>query len=229
MRTAEHEPELDHARDSRAPRWGWLAMLSLLSPGTGAMGCVASDPVVQLQPSKAINATDYKSVLGRWTRRDEVYDGLFSVIFVHATFYSPEFRKAFVNRFPEFYGRGSGEGRRLTLEDPDAESHWAFFLAASTPNQTWNDLSRDDSIWRVTLRSDGGPEVNAKVRPIKINANLKTFFPYLTPFAVGYGLDFPLVTLQGQPLITPQTRMIRLRISSALGAAEMAWHLEPEE
>lgn len=193
-----------------------------------ALACSGPQAPLRLQPQENVSAEDYDRMLDRWTRRDEVFDGLFSIIFVHASFHSPELRRAFLEKFPESYGRGSDEARRLTLADPSAESHWEFFLAASTAKPRWNDLAREDSIWRVTLRADDGPVVDAKVRRIDLNANLRRFYPFISPFALTYGLEFPLTTIEGEPTIGPRTRQLVLRISSALGAAEMTWTLEPE-
>ena len=203
--------------------------IALLAAGIllGMASCAAPAPLLSLQPERTLESEDYEATLKRWTRKDDVFDGLFSVMFAHATFHSPEFRRAFLERFPEFYGRGSEEGQRLTLADPEAETHWAFFLAVSTSNQRWNDLARSDSIWRVTLQSDEGPEVEAKVSPIGLDYNIRIFYPYLTPFSSGYRLEFPLTNLEGRPIIHNRTRTIRLRISSALGAAELIWEFEP--
>jgi hypothetical protein len=195
-----------------------------------SLACATSDAPLRLEPPALdLEAEDYASVLERWTRSEEIFDGLFSVMYAHATLHSPELRRAFIEAFPDAYGRGSEEARRLTLADPDAEAHWEVFLSVSTSDQKWNDLARPDSIWRVTLQTDDGPEVDAKVREVDLNANLRTFYPHVTPFASGYGLEFPLTTLEGEPLIGPSTREIVLRISSALGEARMTWELEPQD
>lgn len=189
------------------------------------LGCATATGPVSLVPAEALNPEDYPEVLGRWTRNAEIFDGLFSIMYLNASFHAPELRKAFLIRFPESYGRGSDEAERLTLANPEAETHWEFFLSASTPHQAHNDLARPDSIWRVSLRADDGPEVEAQVRRVDLNANLRAFYPYLTPFASGYGVDFPLTTLEGQPLIQPTTKKLVLRVASALGEAEMEWRL----
>ncbi|MEL6189010.1 MAG: hypothetical protein AAFU79_30690 [Myxococcota bacterium] len=194
---------------------------------TAGMGCASTPDPLSLAPTETLEAQDYPEVLSRWTRSAEIFDGLFSVMYLNASFHAPELRKAFLLRFPESYGRGSDEAERLTLANPDAETHWEFFLSASTPHQAHNDLARPDSIWRVSLRADGGPEVEARVRRVDLNANLRVFYPYVTPFASGYGLEFPLTTLEGTPLIRPETRKVVLRVASALGSAEMEWALSP--
>ncbi|MBX2813692.1 MAG: hypothetical protein KTR25_17885 [Myxococcales bacterium] len=202
-----------------------VAGLVLLSVG---WGCQTTPPLLSLRPQPDIEREDYPRMLNRWTRKDEVFDGIYSIMYVRSTFHAPEFRRAFIERFPDAYGRGSEEARRITLANPEAENHWEFFLTASTPNQRLNDLADADSVWRVTLRADDGPWVLAKVRLIKSTDNLKVFYPYLSPFASAYRLEFPLTSLEGKPIINGQTRHLRLRISSALGVAELEWQFVPE-
>ena len=203
-------------------RWAGLALVGVLS------ACAGPPRPLSLQPPEDVGAVDYQDVLGRWTRSETIFDGLYSVAYLHATLHAPELRRAFLQRFPDAYGRGSEEARRLTLADPAAETHWEFFLSASTAKYQWNDLADEDSIWRITLRSDDGPEVDATVRAIPLNANLRVFYPYLTPFSNGYGLEFPLTTPEGAPLIGPETRQVVLRISSAIGATELTWRFDQE-
>lgn len=214
-------------RPLRCERALGVALLAA-AVGLAAGACTSPTPALRMRPVEGLTPDDYQEVLERWSRRDEIFNGLFSVMFLHATFHAPEFRRAFLLHFPDTYGRGSDEARRLTLAEPSAETHWEFFLSASTPRPRWNDLAQPDSIWHVTLRADEGPEVDAKVREIDLNANLRVFYPYLTPYSRGYGLEFPLTTLEGKPLISSSTREIVLRVSSALGTAEMRWALEPE-
>lgn len=192
-----------------------------------AVSSCAGDPrPLTLRPDPTIRPEDYEDVLERWTRKAEIYDVIQPIAYIRATLHSPEMRKAFLQRFPDVYGPGSEEARRLTLADPSAETKWAFFLSASTVKQSYNDFQRPDSIWRVTLRADDGPVVDAQVRAIPLNANLRVFYPYLTPFASGYGLEFPL-TVDGEPLIGPETRRLVLRLSSAIGETELVWELGP--
>ncbi len=203
-----------------------LGALELLALALSAVvvGCSGKPAPLRLEPPTEGLAGDYGAVLDRWTRRSQIYDGLFSVLYVGATFHAPELRRAFLQRFPDAYGRGSEEARRLTLANPDAETHWEFFLGAATSKQRWNDFARADSIWRVSLVADG-VEVDAKVRRIPLNANVRVFYPYLTPYTSGYGLEFPLTTVEGKPLITSATRKLELRVSSALGNTSLVWDL----
>ncbi len=205
----------------RKSLWAGWVLAALLAAGCAS----APEPQVSMSSRTEFAPEDYPRLLNRWSRSDEVFDGLFSVLFAHATFHSPEFRRAFLIRHPQVYGRGSEEAGRLTLTSPKAEEHLEFFMSASTSNQRWNDLDQEDSIWRVTLQSDELVPVQGKVRMIKTTANVRVFYPYITPYASTYGLTFPLTNPDGKPLIGPDTSKLTLRISSALGEAELVWRL----
>jgi hypothetical protein len=200
-------------------RCTWMALTLLL-------GCSSVESrSFPLTPTGNITADDYEDVLEQWTRRDEVYDKLYSVAFLHATYHSPAFRRAFLVRHPNVYGPGSEEASRLMLTRPEAENFHEFFVSVSTSNPKWNDLNRDDSIWQVTLTSDGGEPVDADVARVKTTANLRAIYPYITPYAKTYAVRFPRSTFTGQPVLTPKTKALELHVKSALGEASLVWRI----
>src|SRR5688572_791877 len=135
----------------------------VVSVALWAAGCVtARQEQLTLQPTGGVRAEDYNEILKRWTRDDEVYDGLDSKLFVSATFHSPEFRRAFAMRHTDVYGQGSEEAGRLLLTSPEAEEHLEFFFSASTSSPQWNDFDKENSIWRVTLEGEGNEKVDGK-------------------------------------------------------------------
>ncbi len=190
------------------------------------LGC--STPADQAHPlavSAQLTPDDYDDILKDWTRHDEVYDVLYRIAFFHVTYHSPVFRRAFLVRHPDVYGPGSEEASRLMLTNQESEEFLEFFLAASTANQRWNDLNRADSIWRITLKSDDGEAVDGKVEKVKTTANLRAIYPYITPYANTYAVRFPRNTFTGTPVLTPSTKKLEMRVTSALGDATMTWKI----
>lgn len=188
-------------------------------------GCATQRPL-RLNSNQALGADDYEEVLQAWTRNDEIYHDLGSVLFGHATFHSSELRRAFLMRHPNVYGPGSEEAARLALTSLDAEPGLEFFLSAATTDPVWNDLDRADSIWRVTLQIDEDPPIDADVSRVKTSANLRIIYPFISDFAKTYRVHFP-AAIDGKAVLTPKTRNLRLRIISALGTATMHWQLTP--
>lgn len=193
-------------------------------------GCLHQyDGTVSLRPRPDIEAGDYDAILDRWTRHDRVYDILQTVLFVDATFSSPEFRVGFLARHRDIYGQGSEEARRLALTEEGAEEGLEFFLSAWTPTEKNNDFEDADSIWRCTLEGDGGARVDGTVRRIKTSANVRIIYPYVTDFARTYAVRFPRVTPTGEAVLSATTRKLTLRLTSAAGEAALVWNLEPSQ
>lgn len=190
------------------------------------LACATPGPV-SLDSNKEVRAEDYEKVLAKWTRTDQIYSQLYSVMFVHATFHAPEFRRGFLVRHPDVYGPGSEEASRLLLTKPEGELQHEFFLSASTSTSKWNDLADDDSIWQVSLQGDDREPVDAKVERVKTTANLRVIYPYITDYARTYAIHAPLVSPIGEPVLTKDTRRLTLRIASALGEAKLVWELIP--
>lgn len=189
--------------------------------------CAGQPEPVSLQATRELHAQDYDEVLARWTRKDQVYDGLDSKLFAFATFHSPEFRRAFLLRHTDVYGKGSEEASRLMLTTPDAEENLEFFFAASTSSPTWNDFAEKDSIWRITLEGDEGERVDGTVEKLKTTANLRVIYPFINDWARTYAVRFPRVSAMGKPIISAQSKQFTMRVASALGEARLTWKLIP--
>jgi len=190
-------------------------------------GCVAPRAILSLQPRSTIGSDDYERILDDWTREDRLYDGLDSKLFVHSTFHSPEFRKTFLLRHPDVYGRGSETARRLALTLPDGVEEIEFFFSAFTSDVKWNDFDQEDSIWRVVLKGDETEPVDGQVSRVKTTANLRAIYPFITDFSRTYVVRFPRTDAGGMPVISSSSRSIELRFLSALGTAELVWALKP--
>lgn len=202
----------------------FVLLLALLAPLS--VGCATpEDRAHPLTSTVPLTPGDYDEVLHDWTRHDEVYDVLYRIAFFHVTYHSPAFRRAFLVRHPDVYGPGSEEASRLLLTSEHSEEFIEFFLSASTANQRWNDLNRTDSIWRITLKSDDGEAVDGKVERVKTTANLRAIYPYITPYANTYAVRFPRNTFTGEPVLTPSTEQLQMRVTSALGEATMTWRI----
>ncbi len=194
---------------------------------SSCLACASAEPVrVRLMHTQVPTEKDYKEVLGRWTRSDKVYELLEAVLFVSATFHSPEFRQAFLVAHPNVYGRGSDEARRLALLEGGAEENFEFFFAAYTADASWNDFGKEESIWRVTLEGDEGEKVDGVVTRLKTNANLRVTYPYVTPWSRTYAVRFPRTGSDGRLLIRPTADHFTVRFSSALGEGVLTWYLD---
>jgi hypothetical protein len=201
-------------------RYGWVLVL---------FACTHEPAVALYGPSQKLTAEDYPDVLERWTRSDKIYKGLENKLFVTATWHAPEFRRAFAVAFPEIYGHGGNVTRRELVDlTGDVEQYHNFFMSIYTPDRKWNDLEQDDSIWRVNLIGSDEVAVDpAEILAVKIDANLRAVYPYISRFDEAYIVRFPLADPMHRMVIDSHSTHVSLRIASALGAAEMRWDLKP--
>ena len=187
-------------------------------------------PAVLHRDTGPVEAGRYLEVLDTWTRDDKVYDLLDNKIFISATFHAPQLRRAFASAFPDIYGHGGTITRRELVElTENIERSHTFFVSAFTSYRKWNDLEKDDSIWRLTLMDEGEERFMepTEIISVKIDANLEAVYPYIGRFDEAYLVRFPLADEEGKLLIPPGSKGFTLRLASALGVAQLRWELVP--
>lgn len=177
-------------------------------------------------------ATDYDTVLRRWTRTEQLVgvSELENFLTVTATFESWDFRWAYVVRYVEDY-RLTIEQRKKLLDSAaaDAEKHHQFFVTLYGGSRRHSDLSRPDSAWIVRLTDDRGnetapSEIDLIDRP---NAIERTYFPFNPAWRHAFRIRFPTKTSDGRPTVAPDAARIGLRFAGAQGNMDLEWHLEP--
>jgi len=192
----------------------------------------ASTLLPQGKDAKAVFLKELKT----WTRHDKIYQGLDNKLFISATYHAADFRRAFAIAFPDIYGHGGKITRRELVEmTGGVEQHHNFFIATYTPNVRWNDFSRDDSIWRISLYSTaqsndglGQAEVApTEIIPLKIDENLRAVYPYISRFDKIYLVRFPLKDAWDRPVVDSHADEMVMRVASALGVATMRWRMNP--
>lgn len=193
-------------------------------------------------PKLGPNGEDPKQAFLRelrtYTRHDKIYKGLDNKLFITATYHAPDFRRAFAIAFPDIYGHGGKITRRELVDMTNGvEQHHNFFIATYTPYVRWNDFSRDDSIWRMSLysksRNDNGlgeAEVAPdEIIPLKVDENLRAVYPYVGRFDKIYLVRFPIRDAWQRPLVDGNTSEVVLRVASALGVGTLRWPMSVQE
>ena len=176
-------------------------------------------------------ATDYETILRKWTRTGDLFavSELESYLTATATFESWDFRWAYVVRYVQDY-RLTIEQRKKLLERTleETRDHHQFFVALYGPNRRYNDLTRSDSAWIVRLIDDTGNETApAEIIAItKPNALERTYFPYNTPYRQAFRIRFPHAKASGLPTISPDATWVGLRFAGAQGNNELVWTLK---
>ena len=202
----------------------------LLAAAALALGGCAAQTVALTEGPREYVATDYDTVLGRWTRTERMFSlpELENYLTATATFESWDFRWAYVVRYVQDY-RLTIEQRRKLLDKALDETRLRhqFFVALYGGERRYNDLTKTDSAWIVRLIDDTGNETAPQeiIAIKKPNALERNYFPYNTTFRQAFRIRFPRVTTEGRPTISPQAKWFGLRFAGAQGNNELVWEL----
>jgi hypothetical protein len=169
----------------------------------------------------------YEIQLKQWTEGGRIYHSIDRVMFVYATYLSPEFRQAFGTQYVKIFGIDPGKvDSDLEMIATSVGRGHEFFVFADISNLGWNNFDESDSVWRMALW--GSPD-QLGVPPVSITRfkgrgpNLKAFFPYLNDFGRSYFVVFPLDQPNGRPVLDPERGMLQIKLASAFGTATMSW------
>jgi hypothetical protein len=158
----------------------------------------------------------YARALERYSARGEVYEGLDQRLFVAATYNSPAFVEARVRRRGAFLVQPAQEIEKALADELAAiASSDVVFMGVHANNPRHEDFGRPQSLWRLALASESAETTPTKVERVgRPDENLRSLFPYLREFWVGYWLHFPKLSTGAEKLT--------LRVASSLGRAELS-------
>lgn len=190
----------------------------------GLAACAASDPPVKLvEDWQPVPAGEYRSVTDRWTRTARLRGDYQEALELTATFKSPEWRAARAEKDADARGlAGDARAQRIAQAQADAAGPYEFQIVLTTWDRRENDLDRGaKSAWRVRLLDEAGAEIEPleivkDKRPLRI---IQEEFPAYGDFATAYVARFP----RTRPLLGPNVRALRLRLSSARGGVGLTW------
>ncbi len=190
------------------------------------LGCAGFQ--VRESPS-VIGAKDYQRLLNEWTEEAKVYQGLETGLLTAATFKSWEFRQAYVEKYARIYLlEPDNKEEMLEKERVISNELNEFFLSVYTPDHDLDDFSEDDSVWKIYLLDDRGNKLEpAEIEKVMEKSSfLEELYPYITPWSSFYKLSFSQNLPETQePFITPETRYIKLVITSPSTRVVMTWEL----
>ena len=168
----------------------------------------------------------YQQILDRWTRRAEIYDGLDSRAFLAATFQSFAFLQARVERVAALRSLPLAEAEAmLSAERKAHQESLEVVLGLHANDRRFDDLGRPGSIWTIALVGEAGEVQPTSVEKLPLDPNLKALYPYLDTFWAAYRLRFPRTFENGAQVLPEKAQSFALRLSSAVGKAELRWEL----
>lgn len=168
--------------------------------------------------SFSAGAKGYRSTLKEWTRSKQLYStqDMQVKILTHATFFSPEFRGAFIEEhMKRKYLEGSKAAQYLEKHEQRDARGLEFFIGIYTPKD-YRELSLgEESFWEAVLTTEGGEEL----KPISIELRevtpyTKVMFPYLSRWSKAYLVVFPK---------TDPGSSFQLTLRSVVGESHLIW------
>jgi len=214
-----------------APRAFVLLALALLVAGAALVPACGS-PRLSLRPTEhTYTASDYGSVLGRWTRTADDFDfgRLGEVLHVTATFESHEMRWAYVVRYAADHSMTTEERTRLLERSlADSEARHRFFVTVGAPIYREGDLTSDQSDWRVLLVDSNGRQTEPVelLRIPRPSRDMRAYFPSIHRQRHVFRIAFPVVDEGGARTIEPGSDRVTLRFAGASGTVNLQWDLD---
>jgi len=187
--------------------------------------CGASEPkkvrLVDDWPSSV--SGDYADITERWTRRAKMRGPYQEALEIAATFKSPEWRAARAEKDADARGlEGEARKQRMAQARAEAAGPYEFHVMLVTWDRRESDLERGArSVWRLRMLDEEGFEVE----PLEVIKDkrppfiIRQEFPAYGDFATAYVARFP----RTKPLLGPNVRQLRLRLSSSRGGVSLIW------
>jgi hypothetical protein len=176
-------------------------------------------------------ATDYETVLRKWTRTENLFalSELDNFLTATATFESWDFRWAYVVRYVQDYRLTIDQRKKLldrTLEETRQQHQ--FFVAIYGGERKYNDLTKPNSAWIVRLIDEKGNETAPQeiISIEKPNALERNYYPYNSVWRRAFRIRFPRKMSDGRPTISPSAKWFGLRFAGAQGNSELLWKIE---
>lgn len=190
------------------------------------LGCVTTPPAVG-EPAPALKDAElersYRELVARYSAHGEIYTGFDTRLFVATTFESVPFREARVRRMGLFKVLPDQVvDAQLVEERAQAAKENQFFFGIHVNDPSFDDFGRPKSIWRLALVTPSGEYLPVLVKRMgRSTLDIRSRYPYLADFWIGYMLTFPLKSSDGTLVIPDGTQEVTLRVASSLGKFDL--------
>lgn len=140
-------------------------------------------------------STNYKKNLKKWTRSDRVYksEDLKASIYWTATLLNNQMIHAQAQRYAEAYESSEADKQKSYQElMAKKNGQTLFFVSFYSGNKKFSDLLNPRAGWELRLESGGHTYKSVRIEKIgKTKPVDRMYFPYITPWSVGYYVWFP--------------------------------------
>ncbi|OGQ46843.1 MAG: hypothetical protein A3H42_02060 [Deltaproteobacteria bacterium RIFCSPLOWO2_02_FULL_46_8] len=168
--------------------------------------------------SGVVHADSYKTTLREWTRHKQLFSvqTLQTKIMVHATYYSPAFRKAYEAEHIKKKYLDGVDAQTYVEEQERKQSQGDEFFVGMYVRKPYKEFSQGkESFWEAVLTTASGEELSPiRIEQVPITPYEKVMFPHLNRWSQAYRVVFPKTDLK-----EPFTLTMR----SVIGQTHLHW------
>lgn len=157
----------------------------------------------------------------RYLRTEKVYRDLDTILIADVLYYDQRIRQDYIQTALAKEWIDAEQAEKMLAESKVNEQKEVEFIAGVyTGDKRWNDFEKENSIWKVALRTPDGrwisPSSIEKLKPDKMKDS--HIFPFITEWKFIYRITFPRQELAGADTFS-------LRFTSMVGEAAFSWNL----
>lgn len=165
-----------------------------------------------------ISASDYSDVLKSKTKKIEIYDGLYNILTVQATWLDSQVTEASLSQSARIsqWNEYLYKEERSKKINKNAEST-EFFVSLYTPERKHSDLAKTKNLWKIFLEVDG-QRYEGKATKVKLLlSEVQALYPYHNRWSVPYIVSFPIATA------LVESKAAVLTFTGAVGSAQLTY------
>lgn len=165
-----------------------------------------------------VSASDYENILTTKTKKLEVYDGLYNVLTVQATWLDSQMMEASLSQsarnaqWSELIYRE--ERAKKIIKNTDTSE---FFVSIYTPERRHSDLSKTKNLWKIFLEVDGQRYEGKATKVKQLLTEVQAIYRYHNRWSTPYIVSFQV------PTATVENRPATLTFTGAVGAAQLKY------
>ena len=165
-----------------------------------------------------VSVSDYQSMVTTQTRKVEVYDGLYNILTIQATWLDSKLTEGSLShaaRLSQWNEQIYKDEREKRVKE-NAEST-RFFVSFFTPERKHSDLARTKNLWKIFLEIDGQRYEGKAIKVKQLYSEIQVMYPQHNRWSYPYMISFPVATA------LVENKAAVLTFTGAVGSAQLTF------